>query len=78
MPTQRWRRKLHEFVIHEKFETFVMGCIILNMIQMMIYIDDIQNQNKYEQTLGAFNFIFATIFFIEAILKLLAFGATYF
>jgi len=78
VPTSTWRRKFHRLVIAEKFENFIMICIILNMIQMMVYIDDIKNQSNYENVLAVFNGIFSAIFFIEAVLKLIAFGTSYF
>lgn len=78
VPPQQWRKKLHNLVIDERFETFVMTCIILNMVQMMLYIDDIKNQNYYEAVLAVFNYVFSAVFFIEAVLKLMAFGASYF
>mmetsp|Transcript_20712 Transcript_20712/g.31742 ORF Transcript_20712/g.31742 Transcript_20712/m.31742 type:complete len:83 (-) Transcript_20712:1422-1670(-) len=53
-----------------------MSCIILNMIQMACLFEGAGEQVKY--ALWFSNIIFSIIFIIEAILKLIAFGDSYF
>ena len=49
---------------------------MLNMVQMMVYYEDMTPE--WALTLKTMNYIFSIIFFVEAVLKLVAFGRSYF
>lgn len=59
-----------------KFDTFVMVCIILNMIQMAISFEDMTP--AYSTSLDYINYFFTGVFAIECILKLIGNGFAYF
>lgn len=71
------RQKIRNLVQHKKFEIGILFCIFLNTITLAINWYD---QTKYvDDLLDYINYGFAIIFAVEAILKLIAFGArTYF
>lgn len=74
MNFSQWRLKLAEMVESESFDVFITVIICSNVISMMI---EHYNQPEY-LTLASdiLNFIFTGIFFFEAVLKLMVFGAT--
>jgi hypothetical protein len=76
VPVNPWRRKFHMLVTSEKFDNTIMFCIILNMIQMMCYYEDMNMHIL--NFLNICNLILSFIFLAEATLKLIAFGKTYF
>ena len=69
-------RKFHWFVTTTVFETFIMICIVANMLQMAVGYEG--SSPTYDQVLQVLNLIFSGIFFIEAVLKLIAFKLSYF
>jgi len=76
VPDQEWRKKFHLLVCHPKFETFFMCMILLNMLQMALLSEGMPK--TMHQLLRVSNYIFAAIFVIEAALKFIAYGASYF
>ena len=76
VPKQLWRRKFHTFVSSSKFESFIMGVIMLNMFQMALF--HIGQTREIEMLLDITNYIFTAIFIMEATLKLIAYGRSYF
>jgi len=50
--------------------------IVLNMIQMALQYENMPEY--FREALDVANLIFSTIFFVEAVFKLIAFGWTYF
>jgi hypothetical protein len=76
VPTKKSFKFLHSIVISKTFEFFIMGCIIANMIVMGITFEG--ESTSYTLVLTYINFVFTGIFIIEAIMKLTAFGFTYF
>lgn len=80
-PKTRWRQVVHEFITganfkHNYFDFFVMSCIIFNMILLAEVYDD--STQTYNNALDNINYFFTTVFAIECILKLMAFGGSYF
>ena len=76
VPENPNRKKFHILVTSYQFDIVIMGCIILNMIQMALTYETITD--TMVQVLRVSNYIFSAIFFIEAVLKLIAFGKSYF
>ena len=60
----------------EPFDIFIMGFIILNMVQMGATFDG-QGKNM-KVTLDATNIIFTIVFTAESVLKIIGYGKSYF
>ena len=76
VPKEPWRQKFHSLVSSDQFDLIIMSCIVLNMIQMGCLYEGANEQWLY--VLWFSNVIFTIIFIIEGILKLTAFGWSYF
>ena len=76
VPKVLWRKYFHDLVTSQRFEMIIMTCIVLNMFQMAA-IHETQSQS-FADMLDFTNIIFTLIFLFEAIVKLIAFGKTYF
>ena len=76
VPKGKVRRAIHALVGHNKFDVFIMSCIVGNMIQMGIQYEGASDQ--FIQNLDKFNLFFSIVFLLECILKLIAYGKTYF
>ena len=76
VPKQSWRKKFHRLVSSEPFDIFIMGFIILNMVQMGATFDG-QGKNM-KVTLDATNIIFTIVFTAESVLKIIGYGRSYF
>ena len=76
VPKSPWRKKFHSLVGSTVFEVAIIICIVLNMIQMALVYEGASAE--WENILEIFNYIFTVIFIIEAILKLIAYGKSYF
>ena len=81
LPKEVWRQKVHQFVTGTMFKSnyfdyFVMLCIVLNMFLLAALQDDMSKQ--YNSILEQINYFFTAIFMIECVLKLTAFGISYF
>jgi len=81
VPKQKWRQALHGIITgssfkHNYFDYFVMICIIGNMFQMAVAYDDAPL--SYTRVLQILNYCFTSVFAIECVLKLIAFGGSYF
>jgi len=59
-----------------KFDIFIMVCIVLNMFQMAANFEG--SSASYNKVLEILNYVFTIIFIAEATLKLIAFGRSYF
>ena len=70
------RYYLREFADSSFLDNFIMGCIVLNMITMALNYDT--SDPKYDLALTYVNYIFTGIFIVECIIKLLAYGISYF
>ena len=75
-PSNRPRRFLFEFVSHKYFEIFIALVIIANILVMTISDDDIPLSTA--ETLTMLNSVFSYVFITELILKLIAYGKSYF
>ena len=76
VPKQQWRRKFHTLVSSSRFESTIMGVIMVNMIQMGSLHEG--QSKEFAAVLDVTNYIFTAIFFVEAVLKLIAYGKSYF
>jgi len=59
-----------------KFDIFIMACIVLNMCQMALNYEGASP--GFLLVLDYVNVVFTTIFLAEAVLKLIAYGWSYF
>lgn len=80
-PKSKWRLKFYSFITGEGlkynyFEIFILVIIVLNMIHMALDYDDAPA--IYTSTLNNVNYVFTGIFFIECILKIIAYDIAYF
>eukprot|EP00347_Sterkiella_histriomuscorum_P015163 403358079 len=76
VPKDWFRSKVHQIVINNIFDIFIMICIILNMLQMAFYFEGATL--AYVRVLDSVNYVFTAIFTLEAIMKMIAFGRRYF
>ena len=76
VPKQPWRRAFHTLVSSARFESFIMGVIVVNMLQMSILHEG--QSAEVAALLDVTNYGFTAIFFVEATLKLIAYGNSYF
>ena len=76
VPHSSFRRFFHDIVRTSKFDIVIMVFIVLNMLQMAIIYNDASQ--IYLDALKISNYVFTSIFIIECILKLLAYGKSYF
>lgn len=76
VPKQKWRLQFHNLVSSTKFDLVIMSFIMLNMVQMAVMYET--QSESLTVVLKYFNYVFTAVFIIEAILKLIAFGRTYF
>ena len=70
------RYYLREFADSSFLDNFIMGCIVLNLISMALNYD--LSDPKYDLALTYINYIFTGIFIVECIIKLWAYGVSYF
>ena len=75
-PKVAWRKQIWKFVNSNAFDFAIMGFIVLNMIQMALTHEGATA--NFEMGLRLANYIFTTVFFCEMVLKLLAYGWSYF
>lgn len=76
VPKEPWRKTFHDLVSSNSFDVFIMINIVLNMIQMSLTYET--QTEGFTWFLDFTNYIFTTVFFVEACLKLIAFGKSYF
>ena len=57
-------------------DIFIMTCIILNMFQMAINFEG--SSKEFNNVLDYINYFFTGVFALECIMKLIAFGPSYF
>ncbi|CAD7929440.1 unnamed protein product [Amoebophrya sp. A120] len=78
------RRQMFFLVNDDRFEGFIMTCIVLNalVMAMSVFPDDPAGKgfdwDTYDSTLFALNYVFSAVFVIEAIMKLFAHRLYYF
>ena len=71
-PVNETRRKFFALTDSGLFESFIMGCILLNCVVMSLDYDGMSE--SYQNALEGFNVIFVVIFTVEMVLKLIALG----
>jgi hypothetical protein len=76
VPKKKCLMILHTIVTSTAFDIFIMACIVLNMVQMGLTFEG--ESTTYTNALQIINYFFTAIFIIEAIMKLTAFGISYF
>lgn len=76
MPKNPVRKYFHDLVSSDRFDMAIMSCIILNMLQMGCFAEGMSEGMIW--FLGFTNYIFTAVFIVEATLKLIAFGKSYF
>lgn len=75
-PKNAFRRALFSIGTSRPFEFFVLGCIILNIVALMVTH---YNQGpEWNRVLDKVNIIFVLVFSIEALFKILGMGRDYF
>jgi hypothetical protein len=70
------RKKFHDLVSSSTFANGIMATIMLNMVQMALQYEGARVE--LVNSLEFLNYIFSAIFFVEAFLKIIAYGDTYF
>lgn len=73
-PTTQWRLKLYELCHMARFDNFISLCIVINTIVLACYT----YKGDHNQYLDMINYVLFAIFTVEAVLKLMAFGFSYF
>ena len=76
VPKSAIRKKFHAFITNNKVDITIMMFIVMNMITMAMQYET-QNQ-MYTDVLKIMNYVFTAVFALEAVLKLIAFGSSYF
>jgi hypothetical protein len=72
-PAAEWRRTWYNLVRKPAFENFIMGCILVNTVVMCLRKAGMSPD--YSMGLEVANYIFAAIFTIEMVLKLIGLGS---
>ena len=75
-PENSWRKKTYRLASAKRFEYFIVICIIINMITMSLRFYGAPKSFNF--VLECFNYVFAVIFNLEAIIKISAWGWSYF
>ncbi|XP_060107264.1 voltage-dependent N-type calcium channel subunit alpha-1B isoform X2 [Heteronotia binoei] len=70
---QSFQYKMWKFVVSPPFEYFIMAMIALNTIVLMMKFYDAPA--PYEEMLKCLNIVFTSMFSLECVLKIIAFGA---
>ncbi|ETO18858.1 hypothetical protein RFI_18382 [Reticulomyxa filosa] len=68
--------KVFALVTNDYFEYFIVGCIVVNVVFMMSSYE--KQPQSWAVTLWAIDVVFVTIYWIEAILKIVGLGLQYF
>ncbi|KAE8620103.1 hypothetical protein XENTR_v10010099 [Xenopus tropicalis] len=70
---QSFQYRMWQFVVSPPFEYTIMALIALNTIVLMMKFHG--SSNTYENVLKTFNMVFTSLFSLECLLKIMAFGA---
>jgi len=76
VPENPIRKYFHDLVSSDRFDLVIMSCIILNMVQMACFSEGMSDGMIW--FLAFTNTIFTIVFIAEAVLKLIAYGKSYF
>eukprot|EP01062_Namystynia_karyoxenos_P015967 TRINITY_DN1582_c0_g3_i1.p1 TRINITY_DN1582_c0_g3~~TRINITY_DN1582_c0_g3_i1.p1 ORF type:complete len:2340 (+),score=847.86 TRINITY_DN1582_c0_g3_i1:111-7130(+) len=72
----RRAKRMHAFAKSNEFELFIGACIALNVVVMGMEFHGMSTE--WEFALDRVNDAFAAVFFVEAVIKIAAFGSSYF
>ena len=72
VPTKKFPRIIYYIVTNKIFETFIMVCIVFNIVSMGLSYEG--SKLEYDKMLENINYFFTSTFIIELIFKLTAFG----
>lgn len=72
-PKHPFRLKIFNFIRHPFFDSFIMFCILINVIMMASTYEG--EPREWSLTIEGFNIFFTTIFIVEAALKIIGLGA---
>jgi hypothetical protein len=75
-PKSKWRKVFFKLVENKQFDTGVIILIILNMVALCMEISTAGP--TYKKMLEIFNIFFVIVFAIEATLKLIGLGPTFY
>jgi len=75
-PKRLIRKVCYNIVINKAFEFFIFVVIVVNLITMTIYYED--GSKVYKEVLDLSNIAFTVVFFIEMVLKIIAYKKEYF
>ena len=76
VPKTKLKKKFHRLVTSKEFEVAILSCIVLNMCQMALTFE---NQTPtWTFCLDILRTFFTAAFLVEAILKIIAYGNSYF
>lgn len=76
VPSNPIRKWFHSLVSSERFELLITAFIFMNMLQMMCLFENMSS--TWSALLTFTNYMFTGVFLIEAILKLIGYGSSYF
>lgn len=76
IPKQGWRRRVHDFVTSTVFDLTIILIIVLNSISLAIQYETMTVQ--YSNTLNYIGYFFTSVYILEAALKIISFGNSYF
>lgn len=71
-PDNRIQAKIFDIISHWSFETFIMICIILNVIVMAMSYEG--SSNEYNDALENINLGFTSVFIFETLIKIISKG----
>ena len=72
IPKNRFPRFIYKIVTNKIFETFIMVCIVLNIVSMGLTYEG--SPPSYDLILEDINYFFTSTFILELILKLISYG----
>ncbi|KAJ9458945.1 Muscle calcium channel subunit alpha-1 [Diplonema papillatum] len=72
VPKNRYRKKLHKLASSKKFEWFIAGVIVANLV--LLCTQHRQEADAYRLAFEAFNYVFISIYTVEFLIKVLGLG----
>ncbi len=75
-PNEEWRYPFFVTAEHKIFDKFILACVIINSI--ILAISWYEQPARFDEVTETINYVFAVVFFLEAAIKIIAYGARYF
>lgn len=72
LPKNKYRIKINDIINHQKFEIFIMTCIVLNIVTMALTYEG--SPASYDTVLENINYFFTSVFILECIMKFVGLG----